>query len=168
MLIRKAEARKRARGAAVIALALGGLTASFTAGCAPQIDRRGYVADETQPQDVQSGVDTKSTVLTRLGSPSTIAAFDPNAWYYISDVKERRTYHLAKTVSRSVIAVKFGENDVVSDVKTYTLADGRVFNYSDRKTPTRGRELSLIEQIFGNIGRTTTMPEDDELGNRRR
>jgi len=33
-------------------------------------------------------------------------------------------------------------------------------NYVDRKTPTRGRELSVLEQIFGTIGRLPT----DRLG----
>jgi outer membrane protein assembly factor BamE (lipoprotein component of BamABCDE complex) len=143
-------------------LSIGALTA-----CTPGIDRRGFVPDETDTQPIQSGVDTKSTILARYGTPSTVAAFDDNAWYYISDTKERRTYHLPTTTQRTVLAVKFGQNDVVDEVKTYGMADGRVVNYSNRETPTRGRELSVIEQIFGNVGRTTLPGNDNEIGSRR-
>ncbi|MET0546325.1 MAG: outer membrane protein assembly factor BamE [Caulobacterales bacterium] len=163
MSIRNIVASARPRAIALIALTAGGLAA-----CAPSIDRRGYIPDETNQLALQQGVDTKSTVLSRYGSPSTIAAFDDNSWYYISDTKERRTYHLPKTTQRTVLAVKFDDKDVVSQVKTYSLADGRVMKYSDRKTPTRGRELSIIEQIFGNVGRSTGLPQnDDEIGSRR-
>lgn len=151
--------------AALIALAACGMT---TAACSPSIDRRGFIPDETNQVALQQGVDTKSTVLTRYGSPSTIATFDDRAWYYISYTKERRTYHKPITTQRSVIEVKFDDKDVVSGVRTYNLADGRRVQYSDRKTPTRGRELSVIEQIFGNVGRTTGLPQDDdEIGSRR-
>jgi outer membrane protein assembly factor BamE (lipoprotein component of BamABCDE complex) len=143
-------------------LSIGALTA-----CTPGIDRRGFVPDETDTQPIQSGVDTKSTVLARYGTPSTVAAFDDNSWYYISDTKERRTYHLPTTTQRTVLAIKFGQNDVVDGVKTYGMKDGRVVNYSDRATPTRGRELSVVEQIFGNVGRTALPNSDNEIGSRR-
>ena len=97
-------------------LSIGALTA-----CTPGIDRRGFVPDETDTQPIQSGVDTKSTVLARYGTPSTVAAFDDNSWYYISDTKERRTYHLPTTTQRTVLAIKFGQNDVVDGVKTYGI-----------------------------------------------
>jgi outer membrane protein assembly factor BamE (lipoprotein component of BamABCDE complex) len=165
MPIRKISSLVRPGAAAFIALAACG----FAASCTPSIDRRGYIPDETEQQALQSGVDTKSTVLSRYGSPSTIAPFDPNAWYYISDTKERRTYHKPVTTQRTVIAVKFDDKDVVSQIKTYSLADGRVVNYSDRTTPTRGRELSVIEQIFGNVGRGGALARDDnEIGSNRR
>jgi outer membrane protein assembly factor BamE (lipoprotein component of BamABCDE complex) len=154
----------RMRATVLIALA----TCAFSAGCSPSIDRRGYVPDESEQLAVQTGVDTKSTILSRYGSPSTIAPFDDNAWYYISDTKERRTYHMALTTQRTVLAVQFDDKDVVSQVKTYGLADGRVVNYSDRKTPTRGRELSVIEQIFGNVGRGSALSSsENEIGSRR-
>jgi len=48
-------------------------------------------------------------------------------------------------------------------VSEYTVEDGRYVNYSDRKTPTRGRELSALEQIFGTIGRLPT----EQIGGQR-
>ena len=34
--------------------------------------------------------------------------------------------------------------------------NGQYVNYVDRKTPTRGREVSVLEQIFGSVGRLPT------------
>ena len=135
-------------GALGLALAGGAL-----AGCVSTVEQHGFIPDEGQTVDVKLGEDTKSSVIARLGNPSTVATFDPNVWYYISDTKARRTYQHPRSITRSVTAVRFGDADVVSEVKTYGLADGKVIDYASRETPTRGRELTIIEQLFGNIGR---------------
>jgi len=49
-------------------------------------------------------------------------------------------------------------------VNAYTLRDGKVFAYNTRETPTRGRELSILEQLLGNVGRGGMLPRDDEEG----
>ncbi len=40
--------------------------------------------------------------------------------------------------------------------------------FNGRETPTRGRELTILEQILGNVGRGSMLPQDDETvpGNR--
>lgn len=149
------------------------LTATVGA-CTPVQERYGYLAepDSTgKTPEIQAGVDTKATVLARLGSPSTTGAFNEEAWYYISTVQERLAFLTPDTAQRTVIAVRFGENDVVNAVETFGLERGKVINYSEAKTPTRGRELGLLEQLFGTIGRgATTLPgaEDEANRNRRR
>jgi hypothetical protein len=48
-------------------------------------------------------------------------------------------------------------------VERFGVERGRVVPYSADKTPTRGRELSILEQLFGSIGRTpTTIGRDQE------
>jgi len=41
----------------------------------------------------------------------------------------------------------------VEDVFTYTENDRREVELVSRVTPTAGNELSLIQQLFGNVGR---------------
>lgn len=148
--------------------ALGPLAAlallSAATACAPTQDRHGFVADSPEAMKIEAGVDTKATVLSRLGTPSTTGAFDQEAWYYISTELNRIAFFDPKIKERQVLAVRFGADDVVSSVETFGVEKGRVIAYNDDKTPTRGRELGLIEQIFGNIGRTPapiTDPEQD-------
>lgn len=135
---------------AVAALAL----LSAAAACAPTVDRHGFVADSKDATDIKAGVDTKATVLARMGTPSTTGSFDEESWYYMSTAQSRIAFFDPKTTERHVIAIKFGPDDIVTSVENYGLEKGRVIAYNSEKTPTRGRELGFIEQLFGNIGRT--------------
>lgn len=134
-----------------LAIALA-LAVTAAAGCRATRDFHGYVPDQALPTDVEPTVDTRSTVLARLGSPSTTSVFDDNLWVYMSSTRENKAFYYPKVVSREIVAIQFDENDVVSDVLTYDLEDGRVIDYASRVTPTRGRELSILEQLFGSIG----------------
>ena len=35
---------------------------------------------------------------------------------------------------------------------------GRIINYDKNKTPTRGREVTFLEQVFGAVGRSPVAP----------
>jgi outer membrane protein assembly factor BamE (lipoprotein component of BamABCDE complex) len=140
------------------------------AGCTATRDFHGYLADQAQPSDVQSGVDTRSTVLARLGTPSTTSIFDDHLWVYMSSTRELLTFYYPKVVQRSIVAIQFDDDDVVSDVLTYDVDDGRTLAYNSRVTPTRGRELGILEQLFGTLGAMGQLPQDnrDQDGRNRR
>ena len=129
--------------------------ALLTACASASRDFQGYIADETQPADVKPGEDTRSTVLSNLGSPSTSGLFDDNTWIYISATRERFAFYHPQVTSRKVVAIRFDDTDIVDEVLIFDETDGRVINYASRETPTRGRELGLLEQIFGNVGRVS-------------
>lgn len=135
-------------------------SAAILASCAtPSRDFQGYVQDETAPADIKPGEDTRSTVLASLGSPSTSTAFGDDTWIYMSSTRERFAFYHPKVISRDIVAIKFGEDDVVEEVLQFDETDGRVIQYASRETPTRGRELGLLEQIFGNVGRVALPAE---------
>ncbi|HBJ91501.1 MULTISPECIES: outer membrane protein assembly factor BamE [Ponticaulis] len=127
-------------------------------------DYQGYVADEIAPADITPGTDNRSTVLGSLGSPSTTSLFDDNTWIYLSATRERFAFYHPRVVERTIVAIRFGEDDVVEEVLQYDQEDGRVINYASRETPTRGRELGLLEQIFGNVGRVALPQQQRDPG----
>jgi len=129
--------------------------------CSPTRNYHGYIADEAAPSAVEPGVDTRSTVLARLGSPSTKSIFDDNTWIYLSSTREQYAFYLPKTSQRTVTAIKFGEDDSVQEIGQYTVEDGQTIRYASAETPTRGRELGLWEQIFGTIGAVSLPTEAD-------
>lgn len=142
-------------GASVLAL-------SVTA-CNPTLRNHGYVSvDGSKPQQVEPEVDTKATVLARLGNPSSKGTFELDTWYYISSTRERLAYLRPAIRYRQITAVVFNDDGQVQAVAEYGLEDGRIVNFVGRETPTRGRELSVLEQIFGTIGR---LPTDRLSGN---
>jgi outer membrane protein assembly factor BamE (lipoprotein component of BamABCDE complex) len=133
-------------------LAFAGLATVLMAGCAATRDFHGYVPDQALATDVQPAVDTRSTVLARLGTPSTTSIFNDDLWVYMSSTRELLTFYYPKVVAREIVAIQFDEDDVVSDVLVYDVNDGRTLAYNSRVTPTRGRELGILEQLFGTIG----------------
>lgn len=131
--------------------------------CAPITSYSGFQTIEADPKDVAAGTDTKSTVRARLGSPSATSTFDPNVWFYMNQVKERVAFRKPQVVARNVTAITFNkETEAVERVDTYTLQDGKVVAFNGRETPTRGRELTVLEQLLGTVGRGGLLPPEDE------
>jgi outer membrane protein assembly factor BamE (lipoprotein component of BamABCDE complex) len=142
--------------------------ASLLAGaaCAPITSYQGFQTVDADPRkDVAVGTDTKSTVRGKLGSPSATSTFDSNVWFYMNQVKARVAFERPRVVSRNVTAITFDkESEVVKHVDNYTLKDGRVIAYNGHETPTRGRELSVLEQILGTLGQGGMLPNDEDSG----
>ena len=148
------------RRAAFAAIALSLLS---TAACAPIVSYSGFQAIESDPKDVKVGTDTKSTVRGRLGSPSATSTFDPNVWFYMNQMKQRVAFRQPSVVARNVTAISFNKDtEAVESVNNYTLKDGKVIAFNGRETPTRGRELTILEQLLGNVGRGSMLPNSDE------
>ena len=142
------------------ALALAG--ALLLGACTPLTSYQGFQAVEANPKDVKVGVDDKNTVMDRLGSPSVVATFDPNTWYYISQISDQVAFRKPEVKRRDVVAINFNKaDDKVVEVRTYALKDGKIIPYNKRITPTRGREMSVLEQILGNIGNSNLTPQQD-------
>lgn len=137
---------------ALSALALMGVVA-----CAPISERRGYVPDAQSVSEIELGLDDKESVRRLLGSPTSTATFNTedggHAWYYVTTLTERVAFYKPDVVERSIVAVYFSDKNIVSDIRRYGLEDARVVDYVSRETPTSGKELSLLAQLFGNIGR---------------
>ena len=131
------------------------LTVALLAGtaCAPVVSQRGYIPDQEKVASIQVGVDDKSTVEERLGTPTNVATFDGDVWYYISSTEEQFAFFEPETTERHILAVTFDGTGKVTNLEKYGLEDGQVVAIVDRETPTRGRELSFLQQMFGNLGR---------------
>lgn len=146
-----------------LALVLGA-----TAACAPVQTYSGFRPERNDVElpDPQVGVDTRATVQQRFGSPSTTAVFDQTAWYYVSSTQSRVAFYTPHITDRRVMVVRF-DGDTVTGVEKFGLERGRMVNYSDDSTPTRGRELGIIEQLLGNVGAPPIRQDENEQGPRR-
>ncbi len=129
-----------------------------TMACSPIEARHGYVPDEESIGRLQPGVHDVSTVTRLFGAPLTIANFKGETWFYIRRHTEKFAFFEEEVVRQDVLAVKFDGRGIVSEVKTYSMKDGQEVEYEGDETPTRGKELNLIQQLLGNLGRFGTNP----------
>lgn len=133
--------------------------------CTPITTYSGFQAIEANPKDVKVGTDTKSTVRNRLGSPSQTSTFDPNTWFYIDQVKATVAFRKPVTTRRDITAIQFDkDSEVVTSVNQLSLKDGKVIAFNGRETPTRGRELTIMEQLIGSVGRGQMLPNAEDEG----
>ena len=127
--------------------------------CTPVNSYQGFQVIDHTPAEVKAGEDTRATVQAKLGSPTEVATFDKNVWYYISQVSSQTGVYSPRVDKRSVTAISFAKDgDKVAAVKSYGLREGRVIAYNARETPTRGREMSAIEQLLGSISAAGAIP----------
>ena len=136
--------------------------AALTTACAPTVGQNGFQAIDSKPADIVAGTDSKQTVLTKLGTPSTTSTFERDSiWYYISQVTEKYTYNRPQVTQRTVTEITFNDAGQVAEVRTLGLDDGERLAMNGRETPTRGRQLTILEQLLGNVGRGQ-LPRTDE------
>ncbi len=134
----------------VLAIALIGISLSA---CSSVIEQRGYVYDQEDFEKIQAGLTSEAEVTELLGSPSTIVTVNGKAWIYISSTFKKLMFFSPEEIDRKIVAIYFDESDTVEEVGYYGLEDGRIIDFKTRKTPTRGKELTVLGQIFGNLGR---------------
>ena len=118
------------------------------AGCTPVISNRGYLENADAEAGIEAGVDTKTTIENKLGDPSVQAAFGADAWYYVTQVERQVAFFTPTIESRHILAIYFDKDGKVTDMKHYGLEDGNVVAFESRTTPTRGREMTFLQQLF--------------------
>ena len=131
-------------GAALLALGFGG--------CTPTLAVRGNMLQDYQVALVTVGQDTQSDVLRKLGSPTTKAPFDDKTWYYMGQKTEKHGILDPKIDEEKVYQVTFNDQGVVTAVQNVTQPRVAV-PYDPDQTPTTGSELTLSQQLLGNLGR---------------
>ena len=144
-------------GAAVFAIA--GALAGAT-GCTPTSTYSGFQVVDQAPSDVKVG-EPRAAVLARLGSPTAKSTFGDDTWYYMSQLSSHTAFFDPRVNRRDITAIAFAKDSgQVAAVNTYSLKDGRVIAYNGRETPTRGREMTVIEQLLGSISAGGVLPPD--------
>lgn len=143
-------------GAVPAVLAVG----IMAGGCSPVIRNHGYAPQEEDLSQIRVGQDTRGSVRRKIGRPGGTGIFTDDGWYYVSSQVEHLAFYEAEVIDRRVVAITFDTQDVVASVKEYGLEDGRIIDLETAVTPTYGKELTILEQAFGNIGVIT----EDVLG----
>jgi outer membrane protein assembly factor BamE (lipoprotein component of BamABCDE complex) len=127
-----------------------GFTAS---GCSRIKDLKGYVVDTEKVALVTAGTDNKASVQKTLGRPTMVSEFDAKTWYYVSRSTEQLAFLRPKPKDQQIIVVRFDDKGNVTKIEKLGLEQIANVDPSGDKTPTRGKDISALEQILGNVGR---------------
>jgi outer membrane protein assembly factor BamE (lipoprotein component of BamABCDE complex) len=140
------------------------LLASTLAGCGAEINRHGHVFMDIDVNQVQPGM-SREEVTTFLGSPDTTSTIGgDDAYYYISTTQKSYAFLKPWEIDRKVVAVYFSGDGSVQQVAQYGLKDGIVVRYAKDETPARGKDLTFLEQIFGNISQRGLLKDQRQQG----
>ncbi|HUU24212.1 MAG TPA: outer membrane protein assembly factor BamE [Methyloceanibacter sp.] len=118
--------------------------------CGAQIDRHGHVFIDIDLDQIQPGM-SKQEVQTLLGSPDTTSTIGGDAYYYISTTQKTVAFLKPYEIDRQVVAIYFDGSQNVQEAAQYGMKDGILVNYYKGETPARGKDLTFVEQLFGNI-----------------
>lgn len=121
--------------------------------CATKTIIRGHIPDPEIVSSLTAGESTRNDVVARLGSPSALSSFEDNLWYYIGEEVEKEGFLDPKITARTILAVSFDDDGLLSAANEYTLDQARKVEFVERITPTEGQEFTLIQQLLGNLGR---------------
>lgn len=124
-----------------------------------QVESRGYVSHAPLENGIEVGKSTKEDVKRLLGSPSTVSSFPPETWYYVARQRETVAFMPPKLVDQNVARIEFDAAGIVIKMDKFDKDVTRDVEYVKRETPTEGRELGVMEQLLGNLGRFNT-PKD--------
>ncbi|MBO6948442.1 MAG: outer membrane protein assembly factor BamE [Rhodospirillales bacterium] len=102
---------------------------------------------------IQPNKTTKDEVERSLGSPSSINMYGKETWLYVGETTETVAFLERDVSERSVLLVTFDKDGVVTDVEAHGLDVARDIEPIERKTPTVGKQMTVIEQLVGNFNR---------------
>ncbi len=120
--------------------------------CTPTQSSRGNMVEDFRMSEITPGVSTRNNVLKSLGSPTTIAPFDDNVWYYIGQKMEKKGIFDPKVTDEKVVVVSFNDKGIVQTMEELNAERIDVPKSRD-KTHTGGNDVGVVEQLLGNVGR---------------
>ena len=129
------------------------------AACSPIVNQRGNLPDAVVVDSIELGAQSRDEVARMLGTPTTVATFGGEVWYYISARTETVAFLAPYIVDQRVVAIAFDDTGRVKSIDRYDLADGQEIELDERVTPTGGKTLGFFEQIIGNFGRFADQSE---------
>jgi outer membrane protein assembly factor BamE (lipoprotein component of BamABCDE complex) len=121
--------------------------------CAPTVDLRGKLAPPEAIAQIQVGKTTQEQVMSLLGSPSTIMTFGDETWHYIYQKVETVSFFTPKVTDSNTLTIVFDDKGLVKNISRAGMTDLKDVTLVSRETPTAGKELSVIEQLIGNVGK---------------
>lgn len=123
---------------------------------------RGNLLEDYQLKEVLAGVDGKDDVMRKIGSPTTVAPFDDNTWYYMGQKTKKKGIMDPKVVQERIVVVTFDADGKVAAVKDKNEGRSEI-PIVQRTTPVSGNDFTFMQQMLGNVGKFNR-PQESVIG----
>lgn len=121
--------------------------------CAPTVADRGNLIEAERLAEIQVGTSTREDVANKLGTPTQVGVFDENVWYYFGRRTEQYSFFAPQVVEQQTVEVHFNDEGTVVALNKIDPGEVKDVSPVSRRTPTYGKETSILEQLVGNLGR---------------
>ena len=121
-------------------------------GCSKLVEQNGVPINNETFQDLIIGSSTKNQVKKNLGEPLMIDNHNEETWIYFSQKIEKIAFFAPRLNERTVLLLKFKNNKLINK-ESFTQKDSKIIDISTKKVISGGRKLTVLQQIFGNIGK---------------
>ncbi|MBN2753063.1 MAG: outer membrane protein assembly factor BamE [Rhodospirillaceae bacterium] len=128
-------------------------------GCGPHVYTTGNRPLAEDLAKIKPGEQTRSQVREILGSPSSRSLYGQEVWFYISSTQQNEAFFATEETDRSVLSITFDDEGLVKTIVNKSKEDGNTIALSEKKTPTAGHNMTIVEQMVGNIGRFNASSE---------
>ena len=147
-----------------VPLATATLAALLLAACDNPTDIRGFSPSPGAVDKLEVKTQSREDVQRLIGTPSAVATFNPNVWYYISQQQETFAFFKSQIVEQHVLQLTFNDAGRLTTLKSYDLKDSQDITMVSRVTPTAVKELTILEQLLGNVGKFSGPRQSDNPG----
>ena len=146
-------------------LVLAAAAPAAIAACSPEKDLHGMLPDKELIAEIKPGQTRQEDVTRILGTPSATATFDKETWYYVGERTETVAFFKPDVLEHKVVVVRFNKDGLVQEIEQVdAMKSGKDVTPVSRETPTKGKELTIIQQLVGNVGRFNKDSKDTGSG----
>ncbi|GKY87576.1 outer membrane protein assembly factor BamE [Sinisalibacter aestuarii] len=140
------------RAAVIVRYMVAVLALAAASACTPIYNYHGFIPAPDDLEEIQVGLDTRSTVEAIIGKPGASGLLAEGAWYYVRSEFKHDTFRAPEEIDRQVVAISFDEDGVVENVERFGLERGQVVALERRVTDSNIEGVSFLRQLFGNTG----------------
>lgn len=129
------------------------LTLAMSA-CSSRLEKHGFMFDLSDYQQLQEGVTTKNRVLKTMGAPTLVSDFDGDeTWIYMAQDLRYFLFFNPDIESRTVLAIKFDQEQNISELLNLSLADeNKNFEFESKFTAVDSHKIGFFKSLFSNVG----------------
>ena len=121
--------------------------------CAPTLAQRGQLVPPEQLAQLKTGAMTRGDVIAKIGTPTSIAPFDDNTWYYIGEDTSQSAFFNPKIVQRRVVQLQFDKDGLLKTITEKSAKDAQAVPVAKQTTRVDGEDPTVLQQLIGNVGR---------------